>query len=161
MTTCSSWIQRISIRRLADRSREFFRAPRRCDQGCVRPLSKGAERSHKCDRNVCKESKPVRRFEQHQLRGNNRRRQRTRARWRSLRCARSADGTGAGDGNRIYRWRAVIICKSNGCEQSGLLRAIYVRKTPSHQPTPANAPRRQAPKRGGGLFFSDSSLSVS
>jgi hypothetical protein len=36
--------------------------------------------------------------------------------------------SGAGDGNRIYRCRAVIAGKSNDCEQSGALRVIYVRK---------------------------------
>ena len=35
-------------------------------------------------------------------------------------------GNGAGDGNRIYRWRAVIVRKSNCCERRSVLRVIYV-----------------------------------
>ena len=48
-------------------------------------------------------------------------------------------GSGAGDGNRIYRSPGVIGGKSIGCGQSGALCVICVRKALSYQLTPANA----------------------
>jgi hypothetical protein len=57
-------------------------------------------------------------------------------------------GSGAGDGNRKYRSGDDNLLKSESCDLARALRAIIVRKTPSHQPTPASRRQREMHRPG-------------